>query len=247
MKKLFALAVAAFIGVTGISAQYFSTTQGQELNYKSINHEGKEDSEATIKSTMISVETATDGVITAREKDVQTDPANPLLEVTTYRGYVYNPETDITKVLVMSADDFKNFVLDMIRQGAAAAGQSISDMDFAELSKGITCKGSLEFDLDPQAAPETKLPKSNLRLSAGMNTMRANLWDGKFIGEETVTVPAGTYDCLKVSYTMVINGGEGAEKRFITEWYAKGVGLVKSAETDKKGNVKSEDVLVSIK
>lgn len=246
MKKLLSLAFAAMIGLTAAHAQYFSTTQGQVLNYKSTDLKEAEEASRSIKSTMISVETAADGVITAREQDVQSDPSNPLLEVTTYRGYVYDPATDVTKVIVMSAADFKDFIVSMIRQGAEAAGQPVSEMDIAELSKSLNSKGSLEFDLDPKAAPETKLAKTNLRLSAGMMTMRANLWDGKFLGSESVTVPAGTFDCLKVSYTMVINGGEGTEKRFIIDWYAKGVGLVKSVETDKKGNPTSEDVLVSI-
>ncbi|MDE6702578.1 MAG: DUF3108 domain-containing protein [Muribaculaceae bacterium] len=247
MKKVLLIALVAMIGVTASNAQYFSTVQGQQLNYKTNLLDNKDEAERATKSTMISVETAADGVITAREQDVQTDSSNPLLEVTTYRGYVYDPATDITKVIVMSAADFKEFVVSMISQGAAAAGQPVSEMALAELSNSLSSKGSLEFDLDPKAAPDTKLPKSNLRLSAGMDTMRANLWDGKFLGSETVTVPAGTFDCLKVSYTMVINGGEGVDKRFITDWYAKGVGLVKSVETDKKGNPTSEDVLISIK
>lgn len=245
MKKLFTLAFAVVIGVTGVSAQYFSTTQGAQLTYKGTVK--GEESEKAIKSTMISVETDADGVITAREEDIQSDPSNPLLEVKTYRNYSYNPTTDITKMVLMTADDFKDLVITMLRQGAEAAGQPISEMDLADLAKSITTKGSLEFDVDPKAAPDTKLAKSTLRLNAGMMTMRANLWDGKILGTETLTVPAGTYDCIKISYSMVISGPNGNEKRNITDWYAKGVGLVKSIETDKKGNINSEDVLVSIK
>ena len=245
MKKLFMLAFSVVIGATGLSAQYFSTTQGTQLFYKSVVT--GEEGEKSLKSTMISVETDANGVINARAEDVQTDSANPLLDVKTYRNYSYNPETDVTKIVFMTAEDFKDFVVSMISKGAAAAGQPLSEMDLADFTKSLTSKGSLEFDIDPKAAPDTKLPKSTLRLNAGMMSMRANLWEGKFLGTETVTVPAGTYDCIKISYSMVMSSPEGNEKRNITDWYAKGIGLVKSIETDKKGNVNSEDVLTEIK
>lgn len=245
MKRLFIIALGTLMGVTGVSAQYFSTTKGCELIYKSTNLKDK--SETQMKSTVLSVDKADNGVIKARNEDMQADPSNPLIEIKTYREYSYDPATEVSTLTLMTADDFKDFVMSMIRQSAEAAGQHFSEMELADLANTISSKGVLELPLDPKAAPDTKLPKSTLRLSAGMMTMRANLWEGKILGTENVEVPAGTYDCLKVSYQMVMSGPDGNDKRFITEWYAKDLGLVKSQETDKKGNVKSEDVLVGIR
>lgn len=245
MKKLFTIALAALIGASVASAQYFSTTKGCELIYKSTNLEDK--SETQMKSTVLSVDKADNGVIKARTEDVQADASNPMIEIKTYREYSYDPATEVTTLTLMTADDFKDFVMTMIRQSAEAAGQHISEMELADLSKTISSKGVLEFPLDPKAAPDTKLPKSTLRLNAGMMTMRANLWEGKILGIENVEVPAGTYDCIKVSYQMVMSGPNGNDKRFITDWYAKDLGLVKSQETDKKGNLKTEEVLVGIR
>lgn len=245
MKKLFFVAFATVLGFMSASAQYFNTTKGAELIYRSVNLEDK--AEKALKATIIDVTTAADGVITAREEDLQSDPANPLIEIKTFRSYSYNPATGVTKVVVMTADDFKDFVMSMIRQGMQAAGQHMSEMEFADLANNISAKGSLEYEIDPKAAPDTKLPKSTLRLNAGMMTMNANLWNGKIVGQESVTVPAGTYDCIKVSYSMVMSGPNGNNKQNITDWFAPGVGIVKSVETDKKGNVISEDVLLGIK
>jgi DUF3108-like len=49
-------------------------------------------------------------------------------------------------------------------------------------------------------------------------------------GKETVVVKAGTYpDCVKVEGT--VTRGDGSGYRY-QEWYAPGVGLVKSTTTD---------------
>lgn len=246
MKKYLLSAVAVMMACMASSAQYFSTTVGQELTYKSTDTETK--SEKTAKATVLSVDTNADGVITMREENVVTDAENPLLEVKMHRTYTYDPKTGVTKVVMMSADDFKEFVLSMIRQAAQAAGQYVSDMEYSDLANAISAKGSLEFDIDPTMAPDTKLPKSSLRLNAGAVSMRGNLWDVKMLGTETVTVPAGTYeDCVKIAYTMVMNSPDGNSKQISEDWFAKGVGLVKSVEYDKKGNVTSIDELTSVK
>lgn len=233
------------IACVAATAQYFSTTQGQVMIYKGTDM--TDQTETALKSTVVSVDKDADGIITARIEDLQSDPDNPLVEIKTYRSYIYNPATDITKVVVMSDEDFKAFVMSMIRQSAEAAGQHMSEMEYNDLEKNISSKGSLEFEIDPKMETGTKLPKSSLRLNAGMVSMRANLWDGKMLGTESVTVPAGTYDCVKISYAMVMSTPNGNDKRNIIEWYAKDLGLVKSAETDKKGNVTSETVLLSVK
>lgn len=245
MKKILLSSLALVIACAAATAQYFSTTQGQVMIYKETDV--KEETESAIKSTVISVDKADNGVITARIEDLQSDPSSPMMEVKTYRTFSYDSATGETKAIVMSAEDFKDFFLSMIRQSAEAAGQHLSEMEYNDLEKAISSKGSLEFVIDPKMAAGTKLPKTSLRLNAGMVSMRANLWDGKMLGIERVTVPAGTYDCVKISYSIVMTTPNGNDKHNVIEWYAKDLGLVKSAETDKKGNIISEQVLLSAK
>ena len=244
MKKYLLTVVALVMVCMASSAQYFSTTVGQVLTYNSTK-DGK--IEKTAKATVLSVETNSDGVIAMQEEDVVSDAANPLMEVKVHRSYTYNPGTGVTKVVMMTAEDMKATVLSMISRAAQEAGQYMSESDLTEIANAISGKGALEFEVDPKMAPDTKLPKSSFRLNAGMMTITGNLWDVKMLGTETVTVPAGTYeDCVKISYTMVVNSPEGNTKHIDVDWYAKGVGLVKSVEYDKKGNVKSVDALISI-
>src|SRR5690606_29692603 len=50
----------------------------------------------------------------------------------------------------------------------------------------------------------------------------------KVEAKESVTTPAGNYDCFKVSFTTTSAGGIGSGTIKTLIWYAKGVGMVKS-------------------
>lgn len=246
MKKYLLSAMAVVMGCMASSAQYFSTTVGQELTYNSTNSEGK--TEKTAKTTIISVDTNADGVITMKEESAVSEAENPLMEVKMHHTYTFDPKTDVTKAVMMSAEDLKDLMIMSIRHAAQEAGQYMSDSEYADLANAISAKGALELAFSPDMAPDTKLPKSSLRINAGMVSMRGNLWDAKVLGKETVTVPAGTYeDCVKITYTIVMNSPDGNTKHVNEDWFAKGVGIVKSVEYDKKGNVSSVDELISIK
>ena len=60
---------------------------------------------------------------------------------------------------------------------------------------------------------------------------------------ENITVPAGTFKCLKLHYTgtLVFNSSEGQPQPPVqldfTEWYARGIGLVRMGETTSLGEV----------
>lgn len=244
-KTLFAIMLMA-CGMAA-SAQYFCTEQGKVMIYKAMKYDKKDSVETVIQATTMNVETAADGQITARVEDVQSDANNPLLEIKSYSTYIYNPQSDITTVIAMTADDFKNTLLTLIKESAMANGQYMSEMELADIEKVMSAKGQIEFTIDPKAEVGAKIPNSTLRLSAGQLTMSMNFWEGKFLGTESVTTEAGTFDCVKISYVRRMSSPGGNEKNNITEWYAKGVGLVRSIDTDKKGNIKEEQVLYIVK
>ena len=49
---------------------------------------------------------------------------------------------------------------------------------------------------------------------------------GRVVGQETITVPAGTFKCLKVEVEFAGEAG--------TQWYARGVGMVKTKTASKE-------------
>ena len=78
----------------------------------------------------------------------------------------------------------------------------------------------------------------------GISLMKMNIRidDRKVVGKESVTTPAGTFDCVKIEQTTSMSG-MGSRTMKATVWFAKGVGMVKSENMDKKGNVDSKTVL----
>lgn len=247
MKKVIVLSLMALAGAMAATAQYFNTEKGTKIYYKVVSNEGKTTEERAARATVLSVETKADGVVAMDMELVQAPSDNPFAEVKTQSHFYYDPATGITTVVEMTGDDFKTFVMDQIREAALAAGQHLSEMDLADLAKVMSVKGQVEFTIDPKAEAGTKIPNSSLRLSAGQMTMSMNLWEGQYLGKETITVAAGTFECAKLSYTMRISSPNGNEKKYVTDWYAEGIGMVRCLTTDKKGKVLSEEELLSVK
>lgn len=77
-------------------------------------------------------------------------------------------------------------------------------------------------------------------------TMTVRVYNRKVESQETITVPAGSYNCYKITYdveskVMFKVQGKAAE------WYAKGVGMVKQETYDAKGKITGSTLLKSIK
>lgn len=72
----------------------------------------------------------------------------------------------------------------------------------------------------------------------------------KVAGQETVTTAAGSWNCFKITsdMTMRIKIGIGIPMRFhVTEWFAPGFGIVKTADYNKKGKKMGYTELTAMK
>ncbi len=90
------------------------------------------------------------------------------------------------------------------------------------------------------------LPDADLLMNINMNPINMKLtvkiFDRKVLGEETVTTPAGTFDCIVLTQSQETKVGvkvSGSSK----EWYAADVGLVKQESYGKNGKKISSSVL----
>ncbi len=245
MRKFISLALAVVMACAGASAQQFcSTKEGQTFTYKQT--QVKENKEYTVTSKVIKVDTADNGVVTGRLEEKTSDLSDLLHEQVTYSGYSFNPADTITKVIVMSAEDFKTFMLDMIKQGAEASGQFVSDAQLAEVAQAIKVSGEVSLPIRPNAAGKT-FSNTSIRLNMGPQSMKILLCKGKYLENEEIEVPAGKFNCVKVSYQVRYTGvGADMPDQYVTAWYAPGIGLVREVEADKKGNPRSEQVLTAI-
>jgi hypothetical protein len=76
--------------------------------------------------------------------------------------------------------------------------------------------------------------------------MVVNISNRKVLGNETVTVPAGTFNCYKITYDVETKLMFKINTN-VVEYINKGVGNVKTETYDKKGKMLSATVLSEVK
>ncbi len=127
--------------------------------------------------------------------------------------------------------DMKNFV------------PSTSQQSFNSMGLDATVEGDyLVFPQDMQVGKS--LPGGSLRISASIMNMTVNIANRKVEAEETITVPAGTYDCIKISYTAEVKMAISVATK-IVEWYSKDVGIVQSETYNRSGKLMGTSKLTS--
>ncbi len=94
-----------------------------------------------------------------------------------------------------------------------------------------------------------QLPDAELYLSVDMGGININvdiaMEERKVVGEESVTTPAGSFDCYVVEYTSKIK--MGLEKKIQSkQWFAPGIGMVKQEDYNRKGKVMTSSLLTKI-
>lgn len=233
----FALAI---VGATA-SAQYVCTEKGTVLKYT----ETIGDQTISSYNTITAVDVA-DGVTTVTFTSTVPAGDTPFGEIVTTSTATFESADKPTKIVEMTADGFKELMMNMIKTQLEAAGQ-YSPQAMEEVDKVAKAKGELFVELNPAAAEGDAIAPSKLTMDMGPQRMSMAYSNGVVVGFETVTVPAGTFEkCLKVAMAHRQTMPGNAEKVFVTEWYAPGVGQVKSETADKKGKVLKTEELVEI-
>lgn len=109
--------------------------------------------------------------------------------------------------------------------------------------------GNLEMPSSMKAGDALK--DGNMKISfssGGMNIMNMTftVTNRKVDAVESVTTPAGTFECYKISYDIATKMMVNVKTKGV-EWYAKDVGLVKSETYSTDGKLLGYNVLTSIK
>lgn len=95
-----------------------------------------------------------------------------------------------------------------------------------------------------------ELPDADLTVSMSMNgmsirNMKIHIYDRKVEGFETITTPAGTFECIKISQRSEMNMMFKIQSKQIA-WYAKGQGMIRSEDYDKNDKLQGYTIMTSI-
>ena len=105
-------------------------------------------------------------------------------------------------------------------------------------------KGDNSFTLLNEAQAGTAIPDRHYQLIQNMLKNEITISGASYMGREQVSTTAGKFDCVKISYlkrTKIVLKSTNVR---VTEWYAKGIGLVKSETYDMEGALKAKTMLV---
>jgi len=226
MKKLLFVFISSLITISLYAQEcvfYYPKTQGAILEYKSFDKKDKLTSRSTQKVKEIS---ENGNVLNATIEYQSFDAKGKDLGINEYK---VKCENGIYSV------DMKSFL-------DAQTMASYKDMKIDITSN------SLEMPSEMKVGDQLKEGKLVISISSeGMPimTMTTTITDRKVEAKEMVTTEAGTFDCFKITYTITTKMMIGV--RFeVAEWFADGVGSVKT-ESYSKGNKMSSTLLTSIK
>lgn len=97
-----------------------------------------------------------------------------------------------------------------------------------------------------QTLPDGKLTMTVSTGGMTIMTMVVDVVDRKVEASESVTVPAGTFECIKMSQTNKMDMGMMKMTTKSIDWFTLGVGVVRSESYDKDGALESYRVLNKI-
>ncbi len=115
-------------------------------------------------------------------------------------------------------------------------------MDLTVSGEGVSLPMKLEKGMELEDGfTEVEVASGEVKLI----TMRFEPFNRKVIGQETITTPAGTFECFKVTYDLDMKIIIPKLVKVI-DWYAEGIGLVKQELKNKKGKPMGSMMLTNL-
>jgi len=221
---VFSLAYALSGNVTAQDCGYYNMSEGMLFGYQNLDAKGKV--LATMRTTCLDVSKAGNAII-YKVKSEYADDKN---------------KNQSTHEYAMRCED-GTFYMDMQNFIDPKSMQAFKDMEVSVNSNDMMYPAGL--------APGDSLPDASVTVSAATGgvsllNLLINISNRQVIGTESVTVPAGTFECFKITYNVE------TKMMFkiysvVTEYVNMGVGNVKTETYDKKGKLLGSTLLTELK
>lgn len=142
----------------------------------------------------------------------------------------------------------------------ATCKDGVVSIDFKSLMRPEMMKAYGDMDVDTEITGTNlelpnnlkvgqSLPDANINIKISMSGMNINMnttiTDREVLAMESVTTPAGTFDCYVITQTMQIKSMAANQSRSSKQWVAEGVGVVKTEDYNKKGKLDGYAILTS--
>jgi len=226
MKRLILFTVIVLFGITLFAQEtFFPTKEGTVLIYQSFDKKGK-----ATKGVRYTIEKVN---IRGNDLDIKY-----LCEALGAKDdLVYKEEITIYQKENVISFDMSGFL------NKAAFQQN------GQIPAEIKITGN-SMQIPVNAEPGMTMPDANVAMSMKMGfinmKMSADVTNRKVEAVEDITVKAGTFKCYKFTSDVSVTAMGINVKTKNTDWYAKGIGTVKTEAYDKNGKLQSVTELVDI-
>lgn len=127
-------------------------------------------------------------------------------------------------------------------------GDNGQEMNMAETGMGVDVTGD-ELDLPSALTVGQTLNEATYTIKMTMGTITVmnrtyTIKDRKVESQESLTTPAGTFDCYKITFLTADNKSGNTTKSAM--WYAKDAGLIKSENYKDDGKLITRQLLVKL-
>lgn len=219
LKKTIFLAIAILVFSPGSFAQedcagYYPVNEGTVLGYKSFDDKGKP--LGANKQTIIKKTATAKGIDFTVKSESWDAKGKPAAEA----------------ILTMQCIDGK-FFMDM--------KNFIDPKSMGEMKEMKMEVSGVDMEIPAEMSIGQTLPDANILLAFSMNDMAmmkitVNITNRRVVDRQSITVPAGTFDCMKLTYDIETKAMFKMSAT-VTQWMAKGPGVVKTETYDKKGKL----------
>lgn len=223
MKKLFVLAAVLMFSCAALCAQDYQMmpNQGKNMIYK------------VVSSAM-----GNEIVMYVTQKVQEADASSVTLAMTASSTEGGQGQTSSIKYNI-EGDNYVISLQDALAENLAQFGGNFEILESS---------GMLGYPI--VLTPETEMEGAKMKIKVSMQGMELvmdlAIQDRKAAGEESITTPAGTFECLKFTENQIVMVMGQQQVTNITYWYGKGVGLVKQSTEAMGGMVSAELVLQKI-
>ncbi len=229
MNKLFLSFIILVFTISGLHAQscnpFFNYNEGTVVEHTYHNAKGK--TQHSQKMTIKSVNSTASGQVMIAEMTLNDKKEGEIMS------------NDIE--LICENGIFKMDMSRFMPPTAQAAGMEDMSIEFEgdnlEMPSNLSVGSSLK-DANFVVTMKSDNPALSAVMGGGTET---SVFNRKVVGKETISTPAGSFECYKISYdTKIVTKIMGMKKEFNTssiEWLSEGAGLVKVENYDKKGKL----------
>lgn len=232
MKKIFMLLSALFVCHV-MQAQYFCTTPNTELHY--VNYDEAGQSISNVTASVQNVGQAKNSLVADYLCKIVTTKSKGNTSYSlirwSYEGQKTICEEDLMYGLYIGAD------MDPGKYDETARMKMMHDHKY---------KGDNTFFILDSSKAGDEYPDRFYQVAENMVKAETTISGVTVMGKETVSTTGGKYNCIKISYLKRNKIVLKSTNQRVVEWYAKGIGLVKSETYDMKGNLDGKTLLVKV-